>query len=108
MQQQNIIKQPTTQAPRILLTHKATHTLSAWLQGQNSNNDADNIKVVVRVRPLFPHEQAKGAASVVDVAEDYSTLKVGASSSSSSRWRRSGGSSVAAGSGSCSSSAAGV
>lgn len=39
-------------------------------------SDDDNIKVVVRVRPLNPQEQAKGAASVVQVAEDCSSLQV--------------------------------
>jgi hypothetical protein len=72
-------------------SHQVHHSRSVSaprLQGQNannsSNNDADNIKVVVRVRPLFPHEEAKGAASVVDVAEDYSSVKVGRGSMSRS------------------------
>jgi len=37
---------------------------------------SDNIKVVVRVRPLFPNENAKGAANVVQIAEDCSSMKV--------------------------------
>ncbi|GBF90201.1 kif12 type kinesin [Raphidocelis subcapitata] len=36
----------------------------------------DNIKVVVRVRPLFPGEAGKGAANVVQVAEDGGSMKV--------------------------------
>jgi hypothetical protein len=43
---------------------------------QQQQSDADNIKVVVRLRPLFPHEQSKGAAEVAHVSEDYSSLKV--------------------------------
>lgn len=45
-------------------------------QQQQQQSDADNIKVVVRLRPLFPHEQGKGAAEVAHVSEDYSSLKV--------------------------------
>jgi hypothetical protein len=45
-------------------------------QQQQQQSDADNIKVVVRLRPLFPHEQSKGAAEVAHVSEDYSSLKV--------------------------------
>lgn len=41
-----------------------------------SGGGADNIKVVVRVRPLFPPEAAKGAANVVQVSEDGSAMKV--------------------------------
>jgi hypothetical protein len=37
---------------------------------------SDNIKVVVRVRPLFPPEVAKGAVNVVAVAEDCGSMKV--------------------------------
>lgn len=37
---------------------------------------ADNIKVVVRIRPLADQEREKGAADVVTVSEDYSALKV--------------------------------
>jgi hypothetical protein len=44
--------------------------------GGGGGGGSDNIKVVVRVRPLFPPETAKGAANVVSVAEDCSSMKV--------------------------------
>lgn len=50
------------------------HTLQ---QQQQQQSDADNIKVVVRLRPLFPGELAKNATNVCQVAEDFSSLKVG-------------------------------
>jgi hypothetical protein len=45
-------------------------------QQQQQQSDADNIKVVVRLRPLFPQEQSKGAAEVAHVSDDCSSLKV--------------------------------
>lgn len=51
-------------------------TLQQQQQQQQSEAD-DNIKVVVRVRPLFPAELAKGATNVIQVAEDCSSLQVG-------------------------------
>jgi hypothetical protein len=45
-------------------------------QQQQGADADDNIKVVVRVRPLFPAELAKGAANVISVAEDSSSLQV--------------------------------
>ena len=44
--------------------------------GGGGGSGSDNIKVVVRVRPLFPQEGAKGAANVVQVADDCSGMKV--------------------------------
>lgn len=57
------------------------HTLRSVQQQQQPHQqqqvDADdNIKVVVRVRPLFPVELAKGATNVITVAEDSSSLQV--------------------------------
>lgn len=45
-------------------------------QQQQGADADDNIKVVVRVRPLFPAELAKGATNVISVAEDSSSLQV--------------------------------
>jgi hypothetical protein len=45
-------------------------------QSEQAAVDADNIKVVVRLRPLFPQEVAKGAAEVVKVADDCSSMRV--------------------------------
>jgi len=39
-------------------------------------DQSDNIKVVVRVRPLFPHEVAKGSTHVVNVQDDFTSLQV--------------------------------
>ena len=39
-------------------------------------NEADTIKVAVRVRPLFAAEKEKGAIPVLQVAEDNSYVKV--------------------------------
>lgn len=48
------------------------------IQQQQQQSEADdNIKVVVRVRPLFPAELAKGATNVIQVAEDCGSLQVG-------------------------------
>ncbi|WIA28382.1 hypothetical protein OEZ86_010928 [Tetradesmus obliquus] len=61
------------------LSVASMHSLQQQLQQQQQQqqqSDADNIKVVVRLRPLFPHEQSKGAAEVAHVSEDYSSLKV--------------------------------
>jgi hypothetical protein len=38
-------------------------------------SEADNIKVAVRVRPLFPHETEKGGSTVVQVNSN-TTIKV--------------------------------
>ena len=59
----------------LLRVHKPTHLF--LLQQQAGQPDAsDNIKVVVRVRPLFPQEELKGAREVVQVSEDFSSVKV--------------------------------
>ena len=39
-------------------------------------NEADTIKVAVRVRPLFGAEKEKGAVQVLQVADDNSYVKV--------------------------------
>ena len=39
-------------------------------------SEADNIKVAVRVRPLFSHETEKGGTNVVQVNSN-TTIKVG-------------------------------
>jgi hypothetical protein len=61
------------------LTHSAVWVTSVQQpQPQQQQSDADdNIKVVVRVRPLFPAELARGATNVITVAEDSSSLQVG-------------------------------
>ncbi|GFR52859.1 hypothetical protein Agub_g15486 [Astrephomene gubernaculifera] len=41
----------------------------------NNLSEADNIKVAVRVRPLFPHETERGGTSVVQVSSN-TTIKV--------------------------------
>jgi hypothetical protein len=41
-----------------------------------SLGQSDNIKVAVRVRPLFPAEQEKGCSSVLAVSDDAQKLKV--------------------------------
>lgn len=45
-------------------------------QPQQQQSDADNIKVVARLRPLFPAELTKSATNVCQVSEDFSSLKV--------------------------------
>lgn len=39
-------------------------------------SEADNIKVAVRVRPLFNNDTEKGAQSVLQVMEDHTTVQV--------------------------------
>lgn len=53
-----------------------TFTINVMQQQDGGGGGSDNIKVVVRVRPLFPAESAKGAANVVQVNEDCSSMKV--------------------------------
>jgi hypothetical protein len=65
----------TTAADAICI-HVLLQTLQQQQQQQQPEAD-DNIKVVVRVRPLFPAELAKGATNVIQVAEDCSSLQVG-------------------------------
>ncbi len=43
---------------------------------QQQDGGSDNIKVVVRVRPLFPNEAGKGGSNVISVGDDFQSLKV--------------------------------
>lgn len=45
--------------------------------GVQTDHAADNIKVAVRVRPMFPQEEQKGAANILQVNEDCTAIKVG-------------------------------
>jgi hypothetical protein len=65
-----------TSFPPACLLQSLQQQLQQQQSQQQQQSDADNIKVVVRLRPLFPYEQSKGAAEVAHVSEDYSSLKV--------------------------------
>eukprot|EP00877_Chromochloris_zofingiensis_P013436 jgi/Chrzof1/8346/Cz03g07020.t1 len=49
---------------------------SASMYKQETDHAADNIKVAVRVRPMFPQEEQKGAANILQVNEDCTAIKV--------------------------------
>ncbi|GLC40153.1 hypothetical protein PLESTB_000792000 [Pleodorina starrii] len=53
----------------------ATSTLGGAPVQATNLSEADNIKVAVRVRPLFPHETDKGGTTVVQVSSN-TTIKV--------------------------------
>ncbi|KAG2487271.1 hypothetical protein HYH03_014112 [Edaphochlamys debaryana] len=58
-------------------TMKGTQALSstALMQSTTNLSEADNIKVAVRVRPMFAHEADKGGTNVVHISSP-STVKV--------------------------------
>ena len=58
------------------LLRSAQHEASSGGGGGGGGGGGDNIKVVARIRPLFPSEVAKGATGVVQVAEDGGSMKV--------------------------------
>lgn len=70
----------STAAPAQQLSDAELAAAAAAAAGQQqaaaSSSSADNIKVVVRLRPLFPNEVSKGAANVMHTSEDCSSLKV--------------------------------
>eukprot|EP00879_Flechtneria_rotunda_P012816 GHRR01013382.1.p1 GENE.GHRR01013382.1~~GHRR01013382.1.p1 ORF type:complete len:178 (+),score=47.69 GHRR01013382.1:1082-1615(+) len=72
---------PVGKATGNVSMHKSNSDISlASLQQQQpqqqQQSDADNIKVVVRIRPLFSHEASKGATQIAEVSEGCSSLKV--------------------------------
>eukprot|EP00798_Chlamydomonas_sp_ICE-L_P016527 gene16524-22754_t len=67
----------TTPAALGMMTLTGTHRNTQAMNQTSNLSEADNIKVAVRVRPLFEAEKHdKGAVSVLQVTEDHTTIKL--------------------------------
>lgn len=62
--------------PRSPRTVQRSEAGGASTSGSGGGGSSDNIKVVVRLRPMTGAEAGKGATNVVQVADDCSSMKV--------------------------------